>query len=202
MTPNSRRAARIAIVGLLVGVGCSAHQSTVGQGVVTIDGRIGSLQLDRSTTRSIVAFAGRPDARRRSRFPAQVVAYTALGYGCRRKQIGWRFGLTYKGPYCTTVFFVNRRTGRLADFETSSRHYVGPHRVRVGTPSAVAERRLHQRLRSACGENLGFTTSRVFLTLEFVGGSVRPDRTVVGAHLADLVLTSRRYDVGVYASLC
>jgi hypothetical protein len=166
------------------------------------DGRIGSLQLDRSTTRSIVAVAGRPDAFRRGRFAGQVVTYTALGYSCRRTEVGWTFGLTYRGPFCTTVFFLSRRTGRLADFITSSRHYVGPRGVRVGTNGAVAERLLHQRLRRACGENLGFTTSRALLTLEFVGGSVRPNRSVVGAHVQDLVLTSARHDVGLYASLC
>jgi hypothetical protein len=51
-------------------------------------------------------------------------------------------------------------------------------------------------------ENLGFTTNRALLTLEFIGGSVRGDRSVVGAHLADVVLTSPRHDVGVYASVC
>jgi hypothetical protein len=168
----------------------------------SIDGRIGSLQLDRSTARAVIAFAGRPDAVHWSRFDSRFAGYIALGYDCRRKDVGWRFGLTYKGPYCTTVFFVNRRTGRFADFETSSRNYVGPRGVRVGTRSAVAERLLHQRLRSACGENLGFTTRRALLTLEFVGGSVGPARHVVGAHLADIVLTSPRHDVGLYASLC
>jgi hypothetical protein len=186
---------------LLIGASsaCTAANADMS---ITIGGRIGPLQFDRSTTRSIIAFAGRPDARRRSRFPARTVTYTALGYDCRRTPIGWRFGLTYKGPYCTTVFFVNRRTGRLVAFQTSSGHYVGPRGVRVGTPSAVAERLLHQHLRAACGENLGFRTSRVSLTLEFVGGSLRPGGSVVGAHLADLVVTSRRHDVGVEASLC
>jgi hypothetical protein len=190
------------LIALLLGCASSARTAADADVSITIDGRIGPLQLDRDTARSIVAFAGRPDALRRSRYPAQTTAYTALGYDCRRTQIGWTFDLTYRGPYCTTVFYVNRRTARLADFVTSSGHYVGPRGVRVGTPSAAAERLLHQRLRAACGENLGFTTSRALLTLEFIGGSVRRDRSVVGAHLADVVLTSPRHDVGVYASLC
>jgi hypothetical protein len=130
------------------------------------------------------------------------VGYTALGYDCRRKDVGWRSALTYKGPYCTTVFFVNRRTGILADFETSSQYYVGPAwrlcrhtERRCRTPASPT-------LLSGCGQFLGFTTSRVSLTLDFIGGTVRPDRSVVGAHLADITVTSRRHDVGVEASLC
>jgi hypothetical protein len=197
-----RTACALPLLALLLGCASSAGTAANADTAITIDGRVGPLQLDRSTTRSIVAFAGRPDALRRSRYPAQAVAYTALGYDCRRTQVGWRFGLTNKGPYCTTVFYVNRRTGRLADFITSSRRYVGPRGVRVGTPSAVAERRLHQHLRLGCSKNLGFTTSRAKLTLEFIGGSVRRDQSVVGAHLADMALTSQRHDVGLYASLC
>ena len=198
-----RIASRLLLIALVLIGASSAGRAANADVSITIDGRIGRLQLDRSTRRSIVAFAGKPDAQRRSRFPPpQVVAYTALGYDCRRTDIGWRTGLTNKGPYCTTVFFVNARTGRLVAFETSSRHYVGPRGVRVGTPSAVAERLLHQRLRQACSANLGFTTRRVSLTFEFIGGSLRPGGAVVGAHLADMVATSRQHDVGVEASLC
>jgi hypothetical protein len=130
------------------------------------------------------------------------MSYLALGYGCRRKGSQATFGLTLKGPFCTTVFFVNGRTHKLADFFTASRRYVGPRGVRVGAPSSVAERLLHRHLRRACGENLGFRTSAGQLTIEFAGGSERKDRSVVGAHIQDFVLTSRRHDVGVYGSLC
>ncbi|HEX6700981.1 MAG TPA: hypothetical protein VF101_09655 [Gaiellaceae bacterium] len=192
------------LFALLLVAATSAGAARQADVSITIDGRIGPLQLDRSTARSIVAFAGRPDAVPWSRFASQYAAYTALGYSCRPTDIGWRFALTpaYKGPFCKTVFYVNRRTGRLADFETSSRQYVGPRGLRVGMQSAIAERRLHQHLRQACGANVGFTTRRADLTLEFVGGSMRPDQSVVGAHLADMVLTSLRHDVGVYALLC
>ena len=197
-----RAACRLPLIALLLLGTSSAGAAPDAAVSITIDGRIGPLQIDRSTTRSIVGFAGRPDARRTSRFAAPFAAYTALGYDCRRTDVGWRSAVTPKGPYCTTVFFVNGRTGRLVAFETSSRRYVGPRAVRVGTRSAVAERLLHRRLLSGCGQYLGFTTNRVSLTLDFIAGTVRPDRSVVGAHLADMTVTSRRHDVGVEASLC
>jgi hypothetical protein len=169
---------------------------------ITAGGRIGSLQLDRSTRTAVVAAMGRPTAVRTSRFVGAHVSYTALGYGCHGGERQGTLALTLQGPYCTTVFLINGRTRKLADFFSGSRRYIGPGGIRVGTPSAVAERVLHQRLRRACGENLGLSSRIARMTIEFAGGTERSDRHVVGAHLQDFVLTSRRHDVGLYRNLC
>lgn len=169
---------------------------------ISSSGRIGSLQLDKSTRTSVVAAMGRPDAVRASRYVAAHVSYVALGYDCHTAEGHRTLELTYRGPYCTTVFLINRRTRKLADFFTGSRRYVGPGGIHVGTPSAVAERVLHQRLRRACGENLSVESRAARMTIEFAGGTERSDRHIVGAHLQDFVLTSRRHDVGLYPSLC
>ena len=169
---------------------------------ISSSGRIGSLQLDKSTRKSVVATTGRPAAVRTSRFAGSRVSYVALGYDCHDVEGRRTLGLTLRGPYCTTVFLINRRTGKLTDFFSGSQRYRGPGGIRVGTPSAVAERALHQRLRRACGENLGLASRAAQLTIEFAGGRERSDRSIVGAHLQDFALTSRRHDVGLYPYLC
>jgi hypothetical protein len=165
-------------------------------------GRIGSLRLDKSTRTSVVATIGRPDAIRAGRFAGAHLSYVALGYDCRGEERQGTLGLTLRGPYCKTVFLINARTRKLADFFSGSRRYTGPGGIRVGTPSAVAESVLHQRLRRACGETLGLSSRAARLTIEFAGGAERGDRSIVGAHLQDFALTSRQHDVGLYAYLC
>ncbi len=107
---------------------------------ISSSGRIGSLQLDKSTRKSVVARTGRPAAVRTSRSAGSRVSYVALGYDCHDVEGRRTLGLTLRGPYCTTVFLINRRTGKLADFFSGSQRYRGPGGIRVGTPSAVAER--------------------------------------------------------------
>src|SRR6266508_734366 len=155
-----------------------------------------------SSGKSVVARTGRPAAVRTSRFAGSRVSYVALGYDCHDVEGRRTLGLTLRGPYCTTVFLINRRTGKLTDFFSGSQRYRGPGGIRVGTPSAVAERALHQRLRRACGENLGLASRAAQLTIEFASGRERSDRSIVGAHLEDFALTSRRHDVGLYPYLC
>jgi len=169
---------------------------------ISSSGRIGSLQLDQATKASVVAAMGRPAAVRAGRFAGARVSYVALGYDCHAAERHGTLGLTLRGPYCTTVFLINGRTRKLVDFFSGSRRYVGPGGIRVGTPSAVAERVLHQRLRRACGEDLGVSSRAAQMTIEFAGGTERSDRSIVGAHLQDFALTSRRHDVGLYSHLC
>src|SRR2546423_2315869 len=133
--------------GAVMLFGSSSATGSARSGIpITGSGRIGTLQLDESTRAAVVAAMGRPAAARASRFVAAPVSYVALGYDCHAMEGQRTLGLTSRGPYCTTVFMINRRTGKLADFYTGSRRYVGPGGIHVGTPSAVAERALHQRL--------------------------------------------------------
>jgi hypothetical protein len=192
----------LALAALHLATTSSSRASAQATVLLASRGQIGHLQLDRSSKAAIIAASGAPDAARTGRFAGEDASYVALGYSCHRANSRGTFGLTTKGPFCATAFFVSSKTGRLADFFTGSGKYVGPHGLRVGTSSSVAERLLHQRLRRACDENLSIKSSLARLTIEFAGGSEGNDRSVVGAHIEDFVLTSRRHDVGVYAYLC
>jgi len=145
----------------------------------------------------VFAFAGRPDAERRGKEPGYE-PYRALGYGCRGNPGRNAMQLAPRGPYCRTVFFVNVPTGKLGTFFTTSALYRGPHGVRVGMATATAERLLHRRLRVACGENIVFLGTKTILTIQFVGGTERADRTVIGGHVNAFVLESRRHDAGTF----
>jgi len=95
--------------------------------------------MDRSTRADVIAVAGRPDVERRG-VEYDATPYIALGYACSSKPNDDAFpvletpGTGRTGPYCKTVFWVNRRTRRLGDFYTSSVRYSERHGVRIGMP--------------------------------------------------------------------
>jgi hypothetical protein len=186
----TRAAVFVAVMAL---VGCSSGRPPI---VLSADGKIGSLQMGKSDARAIVAFAGRPDAER-SGTEFDSARFRALGYECERKNFDHAWPLLEHGPYCRTVFWVNTRTGRLGDFYTTSTRYVESHGVRLGTRSAVAERRLHQRLYLGCEENIELGS----LAIAFAGGAPGAKRHVTGAHVYAFALHGGRSDVGIFDCL-
>jgi hypothetical protein len=118
-------------------LGCSAHEHP--SAALTQTGRIGPLRTDVSTRADVIAFAGPPDAEQPGRYSI-FNPYRALGYDCSKKRdYGWPLD---NRTWCKTVFFVNRRTGRLGDFYTESSRYYERDGVHIGTPTARAERLL------------------------------------------------------------
>jgi hypothetical protein len=98
-----------------------------GAGVVSPAGRIGELRIDRSGPADIRRFAGHPAVAGRGRtnalFASFVPWYEAFGYRCSRRSQSLGFDPGGARPWhvrCQTVYFVNPRTGRLADFWTDS----------------------------------------------------------------------------------
>jgi hypothetical protein len=195
-------AAPVVTVSILVIAACAAcATSSRAAIVVSASGRIGTLRIGRSDVRSVIAFAGRPDADRRGR-EFDSVPYRALGYGCSHTASETTFPLLPRGPYCHTVFFVNVRTGRLGDFFTTSPRYSASHGVRIGMATAAAEHALHKRVYVGCEENLYLGV----LTIAFTGGvaqgaSASPGLRLVGGHVYALVVHGRRSDVGVFDCL-
>ena len=169
--------------------------------IVGVSGRIGPLRVDVSERRAVVAFAGRPDAERRGRSPAapfRSAPYDALGYRCSGGADRDAFPLVSGGPVCRTVFFIDSRSGRLGTFYTSDPHYRESSGVRVGMPTAEAERLLHHRLHVACVAAIFLTSGRATLTVLFTGGVLHHDTTVSGGHVNALVLHGLRHDPGVF----
>jgi hypothetical protein len=195
---------RVTLAALAVGAlasGCSSGHHAAPSIVVSADGRIGSLQAGQSDARAIVAFLGRPEADRRGRqFGSRL--YRGLGYGCSPTPRETTMRVVAGGPHCRTVFFVNARTGRLGAFFTTSPRYAERHGVRIGMPTAVAERLLHQRVYVGCEADLHLGS----LTVAFSGGALRKDRRspglrLVGGHVFAFAIHGGRDDVGVFDCL-
>jgi hypothetical protein len=116
-------------------------------GVLSPDGRIGELRIDRSGPADIRRFAGHPAMAGRGRtnatFASFVPWYEAFGYRCSRRPHSLGFDPGGARPWhvhCQTVYFVNPRTGRLADFWTDSTAFRTDRGSRARIHQAVADR--------------------------------------------------------------
>lgn len=160
--------------------------------LVSPNGSVGPLRVDRSTRSQVIAYAGKPDVERRSR--GDDFAYDVLGYGCAR-----RVGVLRDYPIeCRTAFYLVR--GKLGFFFTHDRRYLDSAGVQIGTSTARAERLLHQKVYSGCGNYIRLAARGVRLTVEFSDGKTRKTSRgmlLVGGHVTGFYLHSRRHDPGV-----
>ena len=197
-------------LGLLIlaaATGCGAgHRSSAGA-VIYADGRIGPLRADRSNRADVIAFAGRPDAERRG-VEYGSTPYLALGYSCSAKAKDDAFPVLETpetgrtGPNCKTVFWLNRRTGRLGDFYTASARFSESHGVRIGMRTARAERLVHELVYVGCEANIQLGA----VTIAFTGGSTRKltgsrGLHLVGGHVYAFAVHSSRNDIGIFDCL-
>jgi hypothetical protein len=181
-----------------VAAGCGSTRTSPTSHVVSVSGRIGPLQIDKSDRRAVIAFAGRPQWEGHGRMPS-FAAYDSLGYSCSATATPDNYPLAPGRPYCETVFWINERTGRMEAFFTGAAGYVESHGVRVGMATATAERLLHKRLLAGCDEDIYLSSPTADLTVAFAGGRVPlPKRHVVGGHVSALVLHSKHDQSGVF----
>jgi hypothetical protein len=148
--------------------------------------------MDESGRADVVAFAGRPESERPGLYNPYP-PYDALGYGCNGKPATGRDG----SPGCKTVFYLDRRGGRLELFYTEDARYTDVHGVHVSTATATAERVLHDRVLVGCDAYLFFFTRPAYLVMWFDGCTRGTSRHVVGGHVGFLVVQSRRTNPGV-----
>lgn len=107
-----------------------------------------------------------------------------------------------RGPYCQTVFYINKATGRLEAFFSSSRRYFAPAGIARGMPAAKAEARVHQRAFGGCqyGFELGGRHSSNLLQVSVLGAwavSKRNREQLIGGHISAFALESTRHPVGL-----
>jgi hypothetical protein len=158
--------------------------------------------MDVSTRADVIGFAGRPDAERPGRYSIYN-PYRALGYDCSAKRdSGWPLA---NRIWCKTVFFVNRRTGRLGDFYTESSRYYERDGVHIGTPSAKAERLVHRFVYVGCEQDIHLGAAHG-LTVAFDGGRARRLKGsgalhLVGGHVFAFAEHSAHSEVGVFDCL-
>jgi hypothetical protein len=197
-------------LGLLLvtaAAGCGAGHGAGAGGIVFEDGRIGPLRMNRSDQAEVIAFAGRPDVKRRA-VEYDSTPYVALGYDCSSEPNDDAFPVletpasSRNGPYCRTVFWISRRTGRLGDFFTASPRFSESHGVRIGMPTAKAERLLHKLVYMGCEADLHLGA----LTVAFTGGSARKltrstELHLVGGHVYAFALHGGPSDIGIFDCL-
>jgi hypothetical protein len=108
-----------ALTVALAGACGTSARPAAGSAQIDVSGRVGPLRVDMSERRSVVSFAGRPNAERRGRntvaSPFGSARYDALGYGCGRNAGPNALPLVQPqpSPKCRTVFFIDTRSGRL-----------------------------------------------------------------------------------------
>ena len=168
---------------------------------VTSAGRIGPLSVDRSDRAQVIAYAGQPNAERSAQ-SGGTSPYDALGYDCRVVGTISTAPLGAGGPYCQTVFYINEETGTLGTVFTAAHQYVEGRGLRVGTPTATAEKLLHKSLIAGCGMSIYLMGKTATLTIAFTGGHIHsPGLHVTGGHVYGFVLHSRHNDLGVFDCL-
>jgi hypothetical protein len=156
---------------------------------------------------------GREQARRRDRLrgtPGRRAAGPLLElrsiqrprYDCSNKpDYGWPIA---RATSCKTVFFVNRRTGRLGNFYTQSSRFSERHGVRIGMHTAKAERLLHRVVYVGCEENIHLGGQRG-LTVAFTGGRAQKLQNaalrLTGGHVYAFALHGGRSELGVFDCL-
>ena len=164
---------------------------------ISVSGRVGPLRVDESRRAAVVAFAGRPQAERRGRTD-RGGRYDALGYGCGPHAGGDTLPLVHGGPRCRTVFFIDARSGRLGLFYTIQPRYVESHGVRVGMPTATAERLLRQRVIVGCMAAIRLSSRHALLTVAFAGGTITRKPALRGGHVSLFALHGDRHDPGLF----
>jgi hypothetical protein len=189
----------IAVLALLSACGTStSHAASHNQVRVTAAGRIGPLQINRSTRAAVIGFAGRPTSETQAGESAGSPRVDALFYGCRAPK-----GDLDPVAGCEAIFWIDLHSGKLAVFRTTDSRYVGPHGIRVGTRTATAERALHKKAVVGCGSTLSVDTKDAYLTLWFYGGKthiVRQPRYFihqVGGRVGELIVHSVKPNPGV-----
>ena len=132
-----------------VGMGEAAGSHPLGGGgVVPSTGRVGGLQIDKSTPADIRRVAGAPAFAGRGKtnavFAGFLASYEAFGYFCSRstsRSLGFDpGGAAPTHMRCQTVYFVNPTTGKFAGFWTDSTAFRTDKGSRPGTRQAAADR--------------------------------------------------------------
>jgi hypothetical protein len=176
---------------------------------VSASGVVGRLRIDRSTPVQIEAFAGRPEYIGAGRFRPLIrefAPFIAFGYGCEHVRSGGiptmgidrRSGApSYSQVACTTVYWVNQRTGRFAGFSTISRRFHTAAGVRPGAKLAEAKRREHRPSLMENPSALNVTGANAVLLIYATIVVVKEGDWHVGNRVASLALESRRHQLGL-----
>jgi hypothetical protein len=204
--------ASVVSVIAVLSVGTVAASAAGGHGHVTTAGKVGALRIDRSTASQVRRAAGPPAARQANGSfgisGPPYSRYDAMGYGCHPSNTGSAQSMPVGGQACTTVYFINVHTKRLAAFFTSSRAYTGPGGMRPGMSAARAEHLSHTPAYTGCmtgisfGGNFSGHHTAAWLFAPVFGGHAGTHPThggipYYGGTVENLMLESTRHPVGL-----
>lgn len=185
----------------------TAHRG--GAGVVSANGTVGPLHIDRSSAAEIEAFAGPPEYVGTGRFRPLIrefPPFVAFGYECRHVRLGgiptMAVDKSTGAPGdshvdCRTVYWVNSKTGRLAGFSTDSRRFHTPVGVRAGTSLAAAKRREHRPTLMDSPSALNVETADADLLIYATIVVPKHGGWRVGKTVAFLALESKHHFIGL-----
>jgi hypothetical protein len=192
----THRSSAAAFAALALAAGCGTKSTSH---VISVSGRIGPLQVDRSDREDVIRFAGKPSVDRRGRM-GNAGAYRALGYDCTARNRLNTMPVLEGGPYCRTAYFLERRTRKLVAFFTTAPAFSESHGIRVGTPQRTAERLLHRRLTVGCLASFFLSSPRASLSISF-GDGTENGTSIKGARVDAFVLHSRHDDLDLFDCL-
>jgi hypothetical protein len=189
--------AALALIPVAV-AGCGAtHRVPGGSGVVRPDGRVGPLVIDRSTPADVRRFAGAPAFDGLGTFEIGVGYYRALGYECSPRADGVNPGAYRRtGTRCRTIYFINRRTGKLAAFWTDSKRFRSSAGTTLGMSATKAAHLEHRAVVVGGFDGIERGTHRATLRIEAPCSGLRAGRCVVG-HVTAFALESSVHGVGL-----
>ncbi len=203
--------AAVAVGATIASAGATAreHVPHGGAGRVTAKGVVGPLRVDRSTAVDVQRFAGRADYLGVGAFRSGGVAprFLALGYRCRQVENGGiptslddGTGTRHprlSGVDCATVYFINKRTNRLALFTSRSSRFATALGTRPGMPWSEVRERGHRYVNC---EGRFVAGGQAELVISNVGGHEPggdPPAAITGGRVFDVEVASTRNPLGL-----
>jgi hypothetical protein len=171
-----------------------------GRGELTLSGRVGTLQFDRSTKAGVITFAGRPGATGVGSFGNREPRYLAMGYGCREHGGSLLWHVDHF-DFCRTVFFLSAHTQKLVAFRSLSQSYAF-RSARTGMATLGVQHATRGQAGNGCFPGFVFGSRHDHASVwGFVEGGREEYRKhharIVGGHLRVLESESHRYPIGL-----
>ena len=159
---------------------------SIDKSVVSPDGNVGTLVLNKATTSDVIRAEGTPELQSTGNFAPSFPSYTALGYNCA--------GAT-TATSCKAIFYISQQTGLLTSFYATDPTYHTPNGSHAGDSLATAERLEGRTVAAGC--ITGIVESSAAATLALYVRAHYHGSTITGGRVASLSLEAKHGSVGI-----